>query len=95
MDMPSTCRVVANPSTVFREELDDWALLFNPDTGAVYGLNPVGSFIRKNMDGRRSIRDFADLVAEHFEDVPPEVEQEVAAFVEELIRKGFAEYREP
>ncbi len=94
MIMPSACRVVANPSTVFREELDDWALLFNPDTGAVYGLNPVGAFIRKNMDGRHSVRDFADLVTEHFEDVPPDVEQEVSAFVEELVGKGFAEYRE-
>ena len=94
MNMPSACRVVANPSTVFREELDDWALLFNPDTGAVYGLNPVGAFIRKRMDGSRSVRDFADLVAEHFEDVPDEVELEVSAFVDELVGMGFAEYRE-
>ena len=36
---------VANPSIVFREELDDWALLFDPDTGEAYGINPVGAYI--------------------------------------------------
>ncbi len=94
MNMPSACRVVANPSTIFREEFDDWALLFNPDTGAVFGLNPVGSFIRKNLDGTHSVPELADLVRKDFEDVPLEVEREVSAFVEELVGKGFAEYRE-
>ncbi len=30
---------VANPSIVFREEFDDWALLFDPDTSESYGIN--------------------------------------------------------
>jgi SynChlorMet cassette protein ScmD len=92
--MTSECKIVANPSTVFREEFDNWALLFNPETGAVYGLNPVGAFIRKRMDGTRSIRDFVDLVESAFEDVPTEVEKDIPAFIQELVNKGFAEYRE-
>ncbi|MEN6342998.1 MAG: PqqD family peptide modification chaperone [Methanospirillum sp.] len=91
--MPSGCRVAADPSTVFREELDDWALLFNPDTGTVFGLNPVGAFVRKHLDGSRTVEELADLVRQGFEDVPPDVEAEVAAFVEELVGMGFAEYR--
>ena len=36
-DMPLT-RI--NPVISLREEFDDWALLFNPDTGRVVGLTP-------------------------------------------------------
>ena len=33
---------VANPLIVLREEFDDWAVLFNPDTGAAAGINSMG-----------------------------------------------------
>ena len=43
---------LANPSLVLREEFDDWAVLFDPDTGDSFGLNPVSVFIFKRLDGR-------------------------------------------
>lgn len=35
-------RPIVNPIVVLREEFDDWAILFNPDTDAAVGINPVG-----------------------------------------------------
>ncbi len=32
--MESTERPLVNPGVVLREEFDDWAVLFNPDTAA-------------------------------------------------------------
>ena len=46
---------VTNPSIVFREEFDDWALLFDPDTGESYGVNPVGAFIWKELRGGKHL----------------------------------------
>ena len=36
--MLSNDKPIANPIIVFREEFDDWALLFNPDTDIVCGV---------------------------------------------------------
>ena len=36
-----------NPLIVCREEFDGSAILFNPDTGDTYGLNPVALLIWK------------------------------------------------
>jgi SynChlorMet cassette protein ScmD len=85
-------KIAANPSTVFREEFDDWALLYNPETGSVYGLNPVGAFIRKRMDGNQTIGDFVELVKSYFEEVPSNIEQDITVFIEDLVNKGFVEY---
>ena len=32
---------VANPMVVLREEFDDWALLFDPDTNDIFTIDPV------------------------------------------------------
>ena len=48
---------VANSLVVLREEFDDWAVLFDPDTGNACGLNPVGVFIWKRLDGRHTVPD--------------------------------------
>ena len=44
--------LLANPVAVLREEFEDAAVLFDPDTGEGYGLNPVGVFIWKLLDGK-------------------------------------------
>ncbi|KUK63932.1 MAG: Coenzyme PQQ synthesis protein D (PqqD) [Methanoculleus marisnigri] len=81
---------VANPSIVFREEFDDWALLFDPDTGESYGVNPVGAHVWKELDGSKT---FAELIAglrSAFDDVPETVSDEVAAFLDDLVDRGYA-----
>jgi len=93
--MISELKIIANSSIVFREEFDNWALLFNPDTGDVYGLNPVGSFIMKQLDGTLTAKDFVEKIKTSFDDVSPDIDQDVGSFLDELVTKGFAEYREP
>ena len=48
---------IANPMVIHREELDDWAVLFNPDANETYALDPVSSLIWKKLDGEHSIKD--------------------------------------
>lgn len=82
-------RPIANPVAVLREEFDDWAILFNPDTAEAVGLNPVGVAVWKLIDGRRSVEDIAASVAEQFDETPPTVTEEVRKYVEELAEHGF------
>jgi SynChlorMet cassette protein ScmD len=90
--MPVKNKPVANPLMVFREEFDDWAVLFDPDSGNAFGLNPVSVFIWKRLDGEHTIQDILMELRESCKDVPDNAGQEIEAFVEGLVQKGCAGY---
>ncbi len=81
---------VANPLVVLREEFDDWAVLFDPDTGNAYGLNPTGVFVWKRLDGRHTVDDLVRDIRKAYDGVPEQVRDEVAAIVDDLLAKGLA-----
>jgi SynChlorMet cassette protein ScmD len=84
---------VANPSVVLREEFDDWAILFDPDTGDAFGINPVGVFIWKRLDGLRSTQDILKELRKDYEDVSEEAELQLEEFIQEIVEKGFAGHK--
>ena len=90
--MRSSDKPIANPVVVLREEFDDWAVLFNPDTAGAAGINPVGVAVWKLMDGRRSLEEIVAEIRERFSEVPDAATEEVAAFVKDLADKGFVGY---
>jgi len=83
---------VANSLTVLREEFDDWAVLFDPDSGNAFGLNPVGVFIWKRLDGQHTIQDILKELHENCEDVPDEAEEHLRNLVQDLVERGLAGY---
>jgi SynChlorMet cassette protein ScmD len=87
--MNRTDRPIANPIVVLREEFDDWAVLFNPDTADAVGINPVGVAVWKRMDGKRSLEEIVSKIRESFEDTPDAAFEEIAAFVNRLAENGF------
>jgi len=82
--------IIANTEIVLREESDDWAVLFDPNSGQVVGINPVGSFIWKLLDGKHSLDQIADAINRTFSDPPVNIPEEVRGFTESLIERGFA-----
>lgn len=87
--MNQTDRPIANPIVVLREEFDDWAVLFNPDTADALGTNPVGVAIWKRMDGKKCIEDIVSEIRTNFEDTPDNAFAEIEAFVNVLAENGF------
>ena len=85
---------IANPLLVFREEFDDWAVLFDPDTGDAFGLNPISAFIWKCLDGKHTIQDISNKLQEECEHVPEHAEKDIAEFVAALISKGYAGFEQ-
>jgi SynChlorMet cassette protein ScmD len=83
---------VANPLVVLREEFDDWAVLFDPDTGNAFGLNPMSVFIWKLLDGEHSPKDIMAKIRMECQDAPDDAGTYVEAFIEQLIEKGMAGY---
>lgn len=83
---------IPNPVAVLREEFDDWAVLFNPDTAQAVGLNPAGVVVWKLLDGRRTPGEIAAHLGEQFEGVRDGASDEVAAFLADLAEGGFVGY---
>jgi SynChlorMet cassette protein ScmD len=83
---------IANPVAVLREEFDDWAVLFNPDTAEAVGINPTGVLVWKSLDGERDLNQILDIVQEQFEDTPSAAGQDLTTFIDDLAQRGFVGY---
>jgi SynChlorMet cassette protein ScmD len=83
---------LANPFVVLREEFDDWAILFDPDNGHGFGLNPTSVYVWKFLDGEHSIDEMLNALRRDALDVPQEAGEHLFAFVEELTEHGLAGY---
>lgn len=81
-----------NPEIVYREDFDDWAVLFDPDNAETYGLDETSSFIWKQINGKNSIEDIVRLLPEEFEDIPDNVTELVEKFIDDMEKNGLVGY---
>ncbi len=90
--MNTSNKPIANPVCVLREEFDDWAVLFNPDTADAVGLNPVGVAAWKQMDGNRTLDEIVAAITDEFDNVPDSAVDELRQYVDMLVEHGFIGY---
>ena len=83
-------KLIANPVVILREEFDDWAVLFNPDTAEAVGINPVGVTVWRLLDGSHDLATIVAEVERQFFDLPENLETELERFVAGLVERGFA-----
>jgi SynChlorMet cassette protein ScmD len=83
-------KVVANPVVVLREEFDDWAVLYNPDSAEAVGLNPTAVAVWKLLDGKRDVTQIVAGVTAGFSKVPEEAADEIRGLLEGFVNGGFA-----
>jgi hypothetical protein len=50
--MTSEMKVMANSTTVFREEFDNWALLFNPEKGGAVRAEEKQNLLQRSFNFR-------------------------------------------
>ena len=86
--MDTKAKPIANPLVILREEFDDCAVLFDPDTAEAYALNPTGVFCWKRFDGKHALPEIVAELREVCDDAPVEVEQHIEDFSAELAAKG-------
>ncbi len=77
---------------VLREEFDDWALLFDPDTGMVCGVNPVGVQAWMMIDGKRTVQDISRMIRDSYPDAPDSVIDDITDFMNEINEKGYVTF---
>ncbi len=87
----STVFHAADPAVSVRLAGDNEAVLFHPDIGLEKVVNATGLFIWQRLDGSLSVDEIARRVRERFEAVSTDrISKDVAAFVDDLSRQGFA-----
>lgn len=94
MDELEEKNVIANPLIVLREEFDDWAILFDPETGNTFSLNPIGVLIWKQLDGHHGLDAIVQIIREAAEDVPPDVTGHVQTFIQHALRFRLVRYED-
>ena len=80
---------VPNPMVVSREEFDDWAILFDPETGKAFGVNPIGTEIWNKLDGKRDLKKSCDIFRSHFDNVHSETAIHVGTFIKDLVKMNY------
>lgn len=76
--------LVRNASVLWRE-LDDEAILLDPQAGCSYNLNPVGTLIWKLLDGQHSAADMVAAICEAYEVEPEQASRDVQLLLEDLL----------
>ena len=85
--------LLANPDIVFREE-EDGAFLFDPNTGELKCLNPMGSVIWLLCDGSLSFEKIEQEIKKRYPQTPPEtIQHELLDFLQDLSDKGYLGYQ--
>ncbi len=79
-----------NPDVVLREENEDGALLFNPDTNQIKVVNSTGLHIWQLCDGHRDVPAIVEEIQQVFDGVPPEtnLNDDVEQFLDVLLKVG-------
>jgi hypothetical protein len=83
-------RYIRNPDVVLREEDQDGALLFNPDTNQVKVINNTALFVWQQCDGKADLVTIVAAMQDAFDEVPEQqVTGQVQAFLDEMSAGGF------
>jgi Coenzyme PQQ synthesis protein D (PqqD) len=66
MSAPASVSWQKNPALAWRE-IDDETIIISPTESVMHELNNTGSFLWKNIDGKKSAAELAELLAENYE----------------------------
>ena len=82
--------IKVNPLAVFREEFDNSAILFNPDNGDIFSLNPTGKVIWQALaEGCDEAATLEKLAAACKDPLPASAAEDLREFIAALKEKGF------
>ncbi|MBF0406082.1 MAG: PqqD family peptide modification chaperone [Candidatus Riflebacteria bacterium] len=76
---------------VLRVEDDDYAILFNVDTGGTFVLTPSAVSICRSLENFCNIDEIMVFLREEFDSINETAEMDVKNFIKDLVDKGFAE----
>jgi len=83
MNAPAAVFWQKNPALAWRE-IDDETIIISPNDSVMHELNDTGSFLWKNIDGRKSAAELAELLVENYEVTPDIALSDTEALLQEM-----------
>jgi hypothetical protein len=83
MNTPVSVTWQKNPALAWRE-IDDETVIISPNDSVMHELNDTGSFLWKNIDGKKSAAELAELLVENYEVTPDIALSDAQALLEEM-----------
>jgi len=83
MSTPASVTWQKNPALAWRE-IDDETVIISPNDSVMHELNDTGSFLWKNIDGKKSAAELAELLAENYQVTPDMALSDTQALLEEM-----------
>ena len=72
-----------NPALAWRE-IDNETVIISPNDSVMHELNDTGSFLWKNIDGKRSAADLAELLVQSYEVTPDVALSDTQSLLEDM-----------
>ena len=72
-----------NPALAWRE-IDNETVIISPNDSVMHELNDTGSFLWKNIDGKRSAAQLAELLVQSYEVAPDVALSDTQSLLEEM-----------
>jgi hypothetical protein len=72
-----------NPALAWRE-IDDETVIISPNDSVMHELNDTGSFLWKNIDGKKSAAELAELLVASYEVTPDIALSDTHSLLEEM-----------
>jgi len=83
MSTPSAVVWQKNPDLAWRE-IDDETVIISPHDSVMHELNDTGSFLWKNIDGKKSAAELAELLVANYQVAPDIALSDAQALLDEL-----------
>ena len=87
MILPLDARAFATPR-VLCKDLGDEAILLDLETETYFGLNAAGTRLWNLLTTAPSIRDAFEAMLEEYDVASDELERDMGALIDELVRRG-------
>jgi len=83
MSTPASVTWQKNPALAWRE-IDDETVIISPNDSVMHELNDTGSFLWKNIDGKKSAAELPELLVENYQVTPDMALSDTQALLEEM-----------
>ena len=83
MSTPASVFWQKNPALAWRE-IDEETVIISPNVSVMHELNDKGSFLWKNIDGKKSAAELAELLVENYEVTPDIALSDTQALLQEM-----------
>lgn len=73
---------------VIDRAVEDETLVIHLPSGNYFSLNAIGTQVWEKIDGKRTVRELADLISAEYDAEPERIQEDVLKLIDDLVSEG-------